>query len=98
MHSFTVINTMQEYVQWFDNVGMNDVGSVGGKNASLGEMISHLKPLGVSVPNGYATTAFAFNEFLQKNALDKRISEVLSKLNVSDIQALTKDKDKQYRN
>lgn len=81
---------MSQYIQWFEGLGMKDVDIVGGKNASLGEMISHLKPLGVSVPNGYATTAYAFNEFLEKNDLDQRIQTTLADLDVSDIQALAK--------
>ena len=80
---------MSQYIQWFENLTMQNVEIVGGKNASLGEMISHLKPLGVSVPNGYATTAYAYNEFLQVNHLDQRINEILANLDVSDIQALT---------
>ena len=79
---------MQQYIRWFASLGMSDVDSVGGKNASLGEMISHLKPLGVSVPNGYATTAFAFNEFLEQSGLDQRINKMLAELDVSNIQAL----------
>ena len=50
---------MDEYTVWFDQVGMNDVAKVGGKNASLGEMIAHLSHAGVSVPGGFATTAAA---------------------------------------
>lgn len=50
---------------WFSQLGMNDVESVGGKNASLGEMISHLADAGVSVPDGFATTADAYREFLE---------------------------------
>ena len=54
---------MQEYVLWYQELGMHDVGRVGGKNASLGEMISNLANAGVQVPGGFATTAEAFNEF-----------------------------------
>jgi len=81
---------MQQYIRWFASLGMSDVDSVGGKNASLGEMISHLKPLGVSVPNGYATTAFAFSEFLEQSGLDQRINKMLAELDVSNIQALNR--------
>jgi pyruvate,water dikinase len=81
---------MSDYVLWFDGLGMNDVDRVGGKNASLGEMISHLKGMGVSVPNGFATTASAFREFLDQSGLNDRIQTILSALDVSDINALAK--------
>lgn len=55
---------MEKYILWFDQLGMNDVERVGGKNASLGEMISHLSGAGVTVPGGFATTADAYREFL----------------------------------
>jgi pyruvate, water dikinase len=77
-----------QYVLWFNQVGMNDVGQVGGKNASLGEMISHLSELGVSVPNGFATTADAYREFLAHEGLDARIRELLATLDVDDVNAL----------
>ena len=77
-----------QYVLWFNQVGMNDVGQVGGKNASLGEMISHLSELGVSVPNGFATTADAYREFLAHEGLDTRIRELLAPLDVDDVNAL----------
>lgn len=81
---------MSDYVLWFDGLGMNDVDRVGGKNASLGEMISHLKGMGVSVPNGFATTAAAFREFLDQSGLNDRIQSTLSALDVSDVNALAK--------
>ena len=81
---------MTKYVLWFDGLGMDDVGRVGGKNASLGEMISHLKGMGVSVPNGFATTADAFREFLQQSGLNDRIQNVLSELDTEDVNALAK--------
>ena len=68
---------------------MDDVDTVGGKNASLGEMISNLSNLGVSVPGGFATTAAAYRKFLSTGGLDKRIHDVLDKLDVDDIEALT---------
>ncbi len=67
---------------------MNDVGLVGGKNASLGEMISNLSGLGVSVPGGFATTADAFREFLRDAGLTDRINQTLSALDVDDVRAL----------
>lgn len=68
---------------------MGDVERVGGKNASLGEMISNLTSAGVSVPNGFATTADAYREFLSHEGLDSRIQQALDDLNVDDIRALT---------
>ena len=66
---------------------MNDVDRVGGKNASLGEMISGLANQGVSVPNGFATTADAFRDFISSNNLDKRINDALNALDVEDVNA-----------
>src|SRR5690242_21002489 len=67
---------------------MGDVDRVGGKNASLGEMISHLTKLGVSVPGGYATTADAYREFLAHEGLAERVNRELAKLDVNDVTAL----------
>ena len=69
---------------------MNDVERVGGKNASLGEMISNLAGAGVSVPNGFATTAHAYREFLAHDKLADRINEALAALDVGDVNALVK--------
>ena len=71
----------------FENLRMTDVEAVGGKNASLGEMISQL-PEGVRVPTGFATTAHAFREFLQHAGLDKRIQQRLETLDTEDVRAL----------
>jgi pyruvate,water dikinase len=71
-----------------DELGMNDVETVGGKNASLGEMISNLHNLGVSVPGGFATTASAYRDFVRADGLDQRINTTLEKLDVDDIDAL----------
>lgn len=79
---------MSEYICWFDTLGMNDVGRVGGKNASLGEMIQALSGAGVRVPGGFATTASGFREFLQHNRLAERINALLSRLDVDDVDAL----------
>ena len=81
---------MSDLVIWFDQLGMNDVDRVGGKNASLGEMISGLANQGVSVPNGFATTADAFRDFISSNNLDKRINDALNALDVEDVNALAK--------
>ena len=79
---------MTKYIAWFDQLTMNDVAQVGGKNASLGEMISDLAKAGVNVPAGFATTTDAYREFLNGNGLTERINRLLSELNVDDIQAL----------
>ena len=71
----------------FENLRMSDVESVGGKNASLGEMISQL-PQGVRVPTGFATTAHAFREFLKHEGLADRISQRLAALDTEDVRAL----------
>ncbi len=81
---------MQEYVLWYENLGMNDVDRVGGKNASLGEMISNLANVGVQVPGGFATTSYAFNEFLEQSGLNDKIYHLLDELNVEDVNALAK--------
>lgn len=81
---------MDAYIAWFDQLGMNDVEHVGGKNASLGEMISNLAGAGVSVPGGFATTAQAYREFLNYEGLADRINAELNKLDVDDVSALTK--------
>lgn len=80
---------MTDYVLWFDQVAMSDVERVGGKNASLGEMISNLTNAGVSVPNGFATSADAYREFLNYEGLDARIQAELDALDVDNIPALT---------
>ena len=74
----------------FTQLRISDVGSVGGKNASLGEMIGNLAESGVRVPGGFATTAHAFREFLSHEGLEKRIESALSTLNVDDVNALAK--------
>ena len=79
---------MQDYVLWYQQLGMNDVSRVGGKNASLGEMISNLAGAGVTVPGGFATTADAFNEFLEQSGINEKIYLLLDDLDVSDVKAL----------
>ncbi|WP_372836170.1 PEP/pyruvate-binding domain-containing protein, partial [Pontibacterium sp.] len=76
---------MQDYVLRLDQVGMNDVETVGGKNASLGEMISQLSNAGVKVPNGFATTALAFRDFLQHGGLEEKINETLTALDTDNV-------------
>ena len=81
-------NHANAYVLPFEDLRMPDVESVGGKNASLGEMISQLSASGVRVPTGFATTALAFRDFLVHNKLTERINDRLDKLNVDDVKAL----------
>ena len=80
----------QQYIASFDTLRMADVGTVGGKNASLGEMISQLAHLGVRVPGGFATTAAAYRDFLAQDGLDKHIRKLLDALNTEDVIALAK--------
>ncbi|QNI03166.1 phosphoenolpyruvate synthase [Halomonas sp. SH5A2] len=79
---------MNNYILWFDQLGMADVERVGGKNASLGEMISNLSGAGVTVPGGFATTAHAYREFLAHEGLNERINDMLARLDVDDVKAL----------
>ena len=81
---------MIENVIWLKDVGMSDVDKVGGKNASLGEMISGLESQGVRVPGGFATTAEAFESFLEHSDLKNKINKLLTDLDITDISALTK--------
>ncbi len=78
----------QPYVLAFEQLGIHDVPSVGGKNASLGEMIQNLSHLGVRVPGGFATSAQAFRDFLAHSDLTQRINQALSALDVSDVTTL----------
>jgi pyruvate,water dikinase len=79
---------MSENIVPLDQLGMDDVPRVGGKNASLGEMITKLGELGVSVPGGFATTADAFNEFLSKAGIVEKIQHRLKNLDTNDVNAL----------
>lgn len=79
---------MSEYILQLNQLGMHDLAKVGGKNASLGEMITHLSQLGVSVPGGFATTSQAFIDFLGQTGLDDKINKKLNALDVDDVKAL----------
>ncbi len=79
---------MHNYVLRLDQAGMGDVEKVGGKNASLGEMISQLTSVGVKVPGGFATTAEAFRDFLVHTGLKEKIDESLNQLDANDVVAL----------
>jgi pyruvate,water dikinase len=81
---------LEQYVIPLSECGMEDLGLVGGKNASLGEMISKLAGAGIRVPDGFATTAQAFRDFLAANKLDQEIPKRLKHLNVDDVSALAR--------
>ena len=81
---------MSQNVIWFENLRMTDVESVGGKNASLGEMISQLTEKGVRVPTGFVSTAEAYRTFLAHNGLSDRISQALAALDVNDVTELAR--------
>ncbi|MEP6485715.1 phosphoenolpyruvate synthase [Microcoleus vaginatus GB2-A3] len=83
-------------VLWFDEVGIGDIPLVGGKNASLGEMIQQLTAQGVRVPNGFATTAHAYRYFIQSAGLEAKLREIFADLDVEDLQNL-RQKGKQAR-
>jgi pyruvate,water dikinase len=83
-----------DFVRWFDEISLDDVAIVGGKNASLGEMVRELTPEGIRVPNGFATTADAYRLFLSKTGLDDAIREILAGLDTSDVQDLRQRGDK----
>ena len=81
---------MSNNVIGFEKLGLSDIERVGGKNASLGEMISNLSGAGITVPPGFATTAEAFKRFLTSNNLESSINQMLDTLNVDDLDALAK--------
>ena len=78
----------EAYVLPFDHLRMQDVGRVGGKNASLGEMITQLNHLGVRVPGGFATTAGAYREFLNAGGVAERIDKLVTSVDVDNVKAL----------
>lgn len=79
---------MNDWIVWFRELGMNDVPRVGGKNASLGEMISNLANAGIKVPDGFATTAAAYHAFVDSGGLGKRINGILHSLDVDNVSKL----------
>ncbi len=82
------VGTSTDFIRWFDQVGMEDVAVVGGKNASLGEMYRELTPHGIRIPNGFATTAEAFRLFLADSGLKDKIQQLLSGMNAADVGSL----------
>ncbi|PID98764.1 phosphoenolpyruvate synthase [Candidatus Saccharibacteria bacterium] len=81
---------MYKYLKFFEELGIDDIPQVGGKNASLGEMFHHLKPQGVNLPNGVATTADAYRYFLKEAGLSDRINQTLQGLDVNNVHDLAK--------
>ncbi|NJN75746.1 MAG: phosphoenolpyruvate synthase [Synechococcaceae cyanobacterium RL_1_2] len=75
-------------ILWFEEVGSKDVGLVGGKNSSLGEMIQQLKPMGVEVPGGFATTAYAYRYFIESAGLKEKLGQIFADLDVNDMASL----------
>lgn len=78
----------QALILWFDEAGISDIPYVGGKNASLGEMIQQLGTQGVQVPTGFSTTAYAYQRFLQQSQIEPQLRELLRDLDVEDISQL----------
>lgn len=76
------------FLLWFEEVGMSDVSLVGGKNASLGEMIQQLTPKGISVPGGFATTAYAYRHFIEQAGLESKLRQLFTDLDVEDVHNL----------
>ncbi len=85
------------FILWFDQVGIEDVGLVGGKNASLGEMYRLLTPKGVKIPNGFCVTANAYKYFIEKTGVKEKIDQILKTLNISDVNNLA-EHGKKVRN
>ncbi len=83
-------NKSKDFILWFCQVGIKDVGLVGGKNASLGEMYQNLSSKGVNIPNGFATTAYAYRYFLEHSGLKDKIKKILTGLNAHDIRDLAR--------
>jgi pyruvate,water dikinase len=81
---------MYTYLKFFEELRLSDIPEVGGKNASLGEMYYHLRPKGVNLPNGVATTSSAYYYFLRESGLDSRIEKALQGLKVSDVRDLAR--------
>jgi len=85
---------IEEFVKWFEDLRIEDVPSVGGKNASLGEMIRNLGDKGVSVPGGFAVTAYAYKYTIEKAGIDAQIKQILSDLDTHDVRNLAERGEK----
>ncbi|MBD2449558.1 phosphoenolpyruvate synthase [Nostoc sp. FACHB-152] len=86
--TLTSFSKERSLILWFDEVGIKDIHLVGGKNASLGEMIQQLTPKGVNVPMGFATTAYAYRYFIQSAGLEAKLRQLFSDLNIEDVNNL----------
>jgi len=84
----------KNFVKWFNEVNIDDVGIVGGKNAALGEMFSNLVPLGINIPDGFALTADAYRYFFKNTGLDEEIKKILADLDTKDLRNLQKRGEK----
>ena len=87
----------QSLILWFDEIGIEDIPLVGGKNASLGELIQQLQPKGVNVPNGFAITAYAYRYFIEKAGLESQLRELFVDLDVDDVSNLQQHGNKARR-
>ena len=76
------------FIKWFEELKIEDVPLVGGKNASLGEMIQNLGEKGVGVPSGFAVTAYAYKYMIEKAGIDVKIKQILSDLDTHDVHNL----------
>ena len=85
MDSARRASTEEALVLWYKDCGIADVAKVGGKNASLGEMMQHLEPEGIRIPNGFATTAYAYQHFLRTNGLDAALQKLFANLSVENL-------------
>ncbi len=86
----TVATTNTELVRWFSDLTLDDIPSVGGKNASLGEMVRELTGVGVQVPNGFAVTAEAYRQFVERWGLEERIRKMLDGVDMQDVTDLAR--------
>ena len=78
----------KQYILLLDKVGINDIDLVGGKNASLGEMLQHLTKLGINIPGGFVITVHAYNEFIKHNLLDEKINELVKGIDYESVESL----------
>jgi pyruvate,water dikinase len=78
----------QPYLKWLHEVALSDIDTVGGKNASLGEMIQNLKALGIRVPGGFVVTVASYEAFIEHNALDQRIKDIVGFLDHDDVESI----------
>lgn len=85
------------FILWFEEVSLGDISLVGGKNASLGEMMQQLTPKGINIPTGFATTAYGYRYYLEKTGLEPKLRQIFTDLDVEDVRNL-QQKGKQARN